>query len=178
MKFKSTILLALVPCLGFAKLHDISELGIQLETPNAWTRDSEDTWGYLILDSDHRKAIRIHARSSDESTLLESANSIIQSIPKSDWPVFNKSDLASQHIPKIRVIELKECITQSGLSGLRVTTGNLKLKAEGRVLYPNVWHYLFQLFNGQTYCICVYNRNNQMSEEDADALVLPNLKMK
>ncbi|MEM6886151.1 MAG: hypothetical protein AAF571_14075 [Verrucomicrobiota bacterium] len=169
------LLAYLLFCSGslFAGEHIVDDLKVSLTVPDDWKYDPDSSFGYTIIAPGKSRGLRIHTKSPSDKDLVSALNTMIQNF---EW---NSTHPTKNPISSQRVIAVEAVKDSQGKEGFRVTTGLIGGEDRNhKVLYPNVYHYLFINSDMRPICICLYTSSGITESEEADQMILTSLKIR
>ncbi len=158
-------LLAFFPNSSFAETFSDETTGVSIELPDGW-KIPEESDGYMISAPKNYHGLRLKPVNPKRKDIWEAVNGMIE-----NFEIMASSE--NKRTP-FRVIMVTPFKTESGISGMRVISGNID---EDKNQLPNVFHYVFENKAGKLVCACLFASSGVRTAEAADQLILPNLKL-
>ena len=161
----STLLL-FIPTSAFADIFTDVETGVTIELPDGWKIPEHQDYGYMVSSPKSHFGISLKLVNLKSKNLWEAVNGMIENFEITS----TREGSRAPH----RVIMVTPFETKSGVTGMRVISGNID---EGKTHLPNVFHYVFENKAGKLVCACLFASSGIRTAEAADQLVLQNLTL-
>ena len=155
-----------LPMATFAGTFTDKETGVSIELPDGWKLPEKNDYGYLVSSPKSHFGLRLKLINPKRKDMWEAINGMIET--------FEISASREKAIARYRVIMITPFKTESGISGMRVISGNID---EEKNHIPNVFHYVFENEAGKLVCACLFVSSGIRTSEAADQLIFPNLTL-